>query len=97
MLKKPTDLDLHFLQKQGISGFSRTRVNIEQQVKYYHNHNISYRLGAEAGGYPEAIQEKMPYGIMDRFFKKVNQKVNLEHSLTHACPHTHPLVQRLLF
>ena len=25
--KKPTDLDLHCLQRQGISGFSRTRVN----------------------------------------------------------------------
>ena len=24
--QKPTDLDLHYLQKQGISGFSRTRV-----------------------------------------------------------------------
>ena len=26
LLQKPTDLDLHCLQKQGISGFSRTRV-----------------------------------------------------------------------
>ena len=26
--QKPTDLDLHCLQRQGISGFSRTRVNI---------------------------------------------------------------------
>ena len=26
LLKKPTDLDLHCLQRQGISGFSRTRV-----------------------------------------------------------------------
>ena len=26
-LAKPIDLDLHCLQKQGISGFSRTRVN----------------------------------------------------------------------
>ena len=25
-LQKPTDLDLHCLQRQGISGFSRTRV-----------------------------------------------------------------------
>ena len=25
--KKPTDLDLHCLQRQGISEFSRTRVN----------------------------------------------------------------------
>ena len=27
LLKKPTDLDLHCLQRQGISGFSMTRVN----------------------------------------------------------------------
>ena len=26
LLQKPTDLDLHCLQSQGISGFSRTRV-----------------------------------------------------------------------
>ena len=29
LLQKPTDLDLHCLQRQGISGFSRTRVNIQ--------------------------------------------------------------------
>ena len=28
LLQKPTDLDLHCLQRQGISGFSRTRVKI---------------------------------------------------------------------
>ena len=28
LLQKPTDLDLHCLQRQGISGFSMTRVNI---------------------------------------------------------------------
>ena len=27
LLQKPSDLDLHCLQRQGISGFSRTRVN----------------------------------------------------------------------
>ena len=27
LLQKPTDLDLHCLQRKGISGFSRTRVN----------------------------------------------------------------------
>ena len=27
--QKPTDLDLHCLQMQAISGFSRTRVNLE--------------------------------------------------------------------
>ena len=28
LLQKPTDLDLHCLQRQGISGFSRTRVKL---------------------------------------------------------------------
>ena len=28
LLQKPTDLDLHCLQRQGISGLSRTRVNV---------------------------------------------------------------------
>ena len=27
-MKKPADLDLHCLQKQGLSGFNRTRVNL---------------------------------------------------------------------
>ena len=28
LLQKPTDLDLHCLQRQGISGLSRTRVKV---------------------------------------------------------------------
>ena len=32
LLQKPTDLDLHCLQRQGISGFSRTRANISIDV-----------------------------------------------------------------
>ena len=31
-LQKPTDLDLHCLQRQDISGFSRTRVNTECEI-----------------------------------------------------------------
>ena len=37
--KKPTDLDIHCLQRQGISGYSRTRVKIIirklQRQKFY--------------------------------------------------------------
>ena len=33
LLQKPADLDLHCLQRQGISGFSRTRVNILPKTK----------------------------------------------------------------
>ena len=32
LLQKPTDLDLHCLQRQGISGLSRTRVSIAKDM-----------------------------------------------------------------
>ena len=32
MAKKPTDLDLHCLQRQGIARSSRTKVNIENGI-----------------------------------------------------------------
>ena len=35
LLQKPTDLDLHCLQRQGISGFSRTRVNLFSRTRFY--------------------------------------------------------------
>ena len=41
-LQKPTDLDLHCLQKQGIYGFSRTRVN--KQLKQSEQHQVSYLI-----------------------------------------------------
>ena len=31
-MQKPTDLDLHCLQRQGISGFSRTRVKMPYKI-----------------------------------------------------------------
>ena len=44
--------------------------------------------------YPQHVSfmEKLEHGIMDRFFKKVNQKVNLGQRLTPA----HPPAQTLL-
>ena len=45
LLQKPTDLDLHCLQRQGISGFSRTRVKsiflahiFQKSVKIFFQH-----------------------------------------------------------
>ena len=32
LAQKPTDLDLHCLQRQGKSGFSRTRVNLQNKT-----------------------------------------------------------------
>ena len=40
LLQKPTDLDLHCLQRQGLSGFSRTRVNTLIKPKPTFNKNI---------------------------------------------------------
>ena len=37
LLQKPTDLDLHCLQRQGISGFSRTRVNTHVPCICHHH------------------------------------------------------------
>ena len=32
LLQKPTDLDLHCLQRQDISGFSKTRVKVNKDI-----------------------------------------------------------------
>ena len=43
-LQKPTDLDLHCLQRQGISGFSRTRVYTSSKVKSNKTISVQYYL-----------------------------------------------------
>ena len=44
-LQKPTDLDLHYFQKQSISGFSRIRVKrIEIQILSFHCWKKNIRL-----------------------------------------------------
>ena len=37
--KKPTDLDLHYLQRQDISGFSRTMVNFTLTIVNENDYN----------------------------------------------------------
>ena len=39
LLKKPTDLDLHCSQRQGTSGFSRTRANFTKLNKDDNSHS----------------------------------------------------------
>ena len=34
LLQKPTDLNLHCLQRQGVSGFGSTRINIEKEAAH---------------------------------------------------------------
>ena len=42
LLQKPTDLDLHCLQKQGISGFSMTRVKCLGKAHLLSTYNICF-------------------------------------------------------
>ena len=57
ILQKPSDLDLHCLQRQGSSGFSRTKVNIQVLKRYlslellfqstkYLNHQVPSKIAA---------------------------------------------------
>ena len=64
LLQKPTDLDLHCLQRQGISGLSRTRVNTIHQMQpfrasspiqdrsYFHTNMPLFIRKSGAGFYP---------------------------------------------
>ena len=52
--KKPTDLDLHCLQKQGISWFNRTSVNI-LYVLLWHKNNINCKLCYDRALLPSII------------------------------------------
>ena len=40
LLQKPTDLDLHLLQRQNMSGFSRTSVNLQGKHTIWNILNI---------------------------------------------------------
>ena len=45
LLQKPTDLDLHCLQRQDISGISRTRINGKWPVQWGKAWNVVYMVG----------------------------------------------------
>ena len=44
LLQKPTDLDLHCLERQGNSRFSKTRVNIFELLHFSHSHKKGFSL-----------------------------------------------------
>ena len=48
--KKPTDLDLHCLQRQGISGSSRTRVNPKYKCSFNHGRTCKAEITKLEGG-----------------------------------------------
>ena len=73
LLMKPTDLDLHCLQKQGISGFSRTR------VKYTFKAKAEYvRLSISVFRYY--------YNIFQLFLQQRKLELSVASS-TSPCPH----------
>ena len=49
LLQKPTDLDLHCLQRQGLSGFNRTRVEIVLRDRGLGSSNITYMFSVRIG------------------------------------------------
>ena len=53
--QKPTDLDLHCLQRQGISGFSRTRFN-----KIFQHHPYLEKNGAN---FEKKKKKKLAYQL----------------------------------
>ena len=62
LLQKPTDLDLHCLQKQGISGFSRTRVKL---IAFEMNWGTAFPTKLQL--YPMKAQ-KFAFHLRGRFF-----------------------------
>ena len=69
---KPTDLDLHCLQRQGVSRFSRTRINFTNNIitKKIPKHSVWNKI--------LVIREVLPFPLY--------QKQLRYQPLTHLCP-----------
>ena len=65
LLQKPTDLDLHCLQRQGISGFSRTRVK----------ENLSFWMLQLLGRQPSICKKLSPFEKSYLLLKKNEAKL----------------------
>ena len=63
LLQKPTDLDLHCLQRQAISGFSRTRVNLVWYWKRLYKNNDSNANSHVCNAMSDWITSKFCDGI----------------------------------
>ena len=61
LLQKPTDLDLHCLQMQGISGFSRTRVKDDSSLFQLEN-GRSLKTELQCKFYNESETEHSKWG-----------------------------------
>ena len=60
LLQKPTDLDLHCLQRQGVCGFSRTRVNITPDKALFHQNVLIFFL---------FLQENMLWSLIGKVLR----------------------------
>ena len=79
LLQKPTDLGLHCLQRQGISGFSRIRVKIfaciSQEIMQKIDMSASYISLLRV----TALAFKEPFKIVaDDILKTISEKSSLE-------------------
>ena len=57
LLQKPTDLDLHCLQRLGIAGFSRTRINTNSCLFLTSERFFEDRFETELHQFKESIHE----------------------------------------
>ena len=89
LLQKPTDLDLHCLQRQGISGFSRTRrFKVKRQAKNVSQSDVirTVSIGADRLGKQiwQCLQclPCLAYSKMDLFkcWEKNDKEVSCEKS-----------------
>ena len=68
LLQKPTDLDLHCLQRQGISAFSRTRVKLNHnQIVLQYKYHLSCPLRNE-GAFSWTLLTAITYKTFSLFF-----------------------------
>ena len=75
LLQKPTDLDLHCLQRKGISGFSRTRVkNCWKNGKYFRPRSDGIECGI-------ALDKMFFYLKVLTFFLFLHENVSCGYSL----------------
>ena len=69
LLQKPTDLDLHCLQRQGISGFCRTR------VKCWHQFSSLVVLSSPSRGEQRSLSRSIQSGYIFRADSSITDKL----------------------
>ena len=86
-LQKPTDLDLYCLQRQGISGFSRTKVNFSMKTYIVDSHwnHITVVIPVRIHNINfHGEREKYPYFLVKKksIFSTAKQKMMCKYNMT---------------